>query len=87
MAAKLTNQELALEILAGKWGNGVERREKVTAAGYDYMAVQNIVNALVKDGYLNNKPEQQPEPDTHKNLLEIDYDPQKHDGIQVNVLV
>lgn len=82
----LTNQELALEILAGKWGNGVERREKVTAAGYNYMAVQNIVNQLVKDGYLN-KPEQQPEPEPHKNLLEIDYDPQTHDGIQVNILV
>lgn len=83
----LTNQELALEILAGKWGNGVERREKVTAAGYDYMTVQNIVNALVKDGYLNKQPEKQPEPSTHKNLLVIDYDPQKNDGIQVNVLV
>ena len=82
----LTNQELALEILAGKWGNGVERREKVTAAGYNYMAVQNIVNQLVKDGYLN-KPEKQPEPETHKNLLEIDYDPQKNNGIQVNILV
>lgn len=82
----LTNKECALEVLAGKWGNGVERRNRLTAAGYDYMAVQNIVNTLVKDGYLN-KPEQQPEPETHKNLLEIDYDPQKHDGIQVNVLV
>ena len=82
----LTNQELALEILAGKWGNGVERREKITAAGYNYMAVQNIVNQLVKDGYLN-KPEKQSEPETHKNLLEIDYDPQKHDGIQVNIVV
>lgn len=82
----LTNQECALEVLAGKWGNGVERRNRLTAAGYDYMAVQNIVNSLVKDGYLN-KPEQQPEPETQKNLLEIDYDPQKHDGIQVNVLV
>lgn len=82
----LTNQELALEILAGKWGNGVERREKVTAAGYDYMAVQNIVNALVKAGYLN-KPEKQPEPDTHKNLLEIDYDPVVNDGIQINIIV
>lgn len=82
----LTNQECALEVLAGKWGNGVERRNRLTAAGYDYMAVQNIVNSLVKDGY-SNKPEKQPEPETHKNLLEIDYDPQKHDGIQVNVLV
>lgn len=82
----LTNQELALEILAGKWGNGTERREKVTAAGYDYMTVQSIVNALVKDGYLN-KPEKEPEQSTSRKLLEIDYDPQTCEGIQINILI
>ena len=90
MADKLTNQELAIEILQGKWGNGVDRRNKVTAAGYDYMAVQNIVNALVKDGWLNKpeiqNPEKQPEAPA-KNLLEIDYDPQKNEGIQINILI
>lgn len=90
MADKLSNQELAIEILRGKWGNGVERRNKVTAAGYDYTAVQTIVNALVKDGWLNKpeiqNPEKEPEQPT-KNLLEIDYDPQKNDGIQINILI
>ena len=35
---------LADEVIAGKWGNGAERERKLTAAGYDYNAVQNRVN-------------------------------------------
>lgn len=84
----MSNYDIALEVLTGKWGNGAERRSKLTAAGYDYQAVQSIVNSLVKDGALNKPPEQNPtEPETHKNLLEIDYDPELNDGIQINVLV
>lgn len=36
--------ELAKEVIAGKWGNGTERKERLTAAGYDYGAVQKRVN-------------------------------------------
>lgn len=43
-----TVEELAKEVIAGKWGNGTERREKLTAAGYDYSAVQKKVNELLK---------------------------------------
>ena len=39
--------ELAQEVIAGKWGNGQERKEKLTQAGYDYNAVQNKVNELL----------------------------------------
>ena len=83
----MSNYDVALEVLTGKWGNGAERRSKLTAAGYDYQAVQSIVNSLVKDGALNKTPEQPPEPETHRNLLEIDYDPEINDGIQINVLI
>lgn len=38
-----TNEELADEVLAGKWGNGEERRRRLTEAGYDYSAVQIAV--------------------------------------------
>ena len=89
MADKLSNHELAIEILQGKWGNGQERRSRVTAAGYDYMAVQSIVNSLVNDGWLNKPEIQNPdkEPEPTKTLLEIDYDPQKNEGIQINIIV
>lgn len=45
-AQKKTVSQLAQEVLAGKWGNGAEREKKLTAAGYDYKAVQEEVNAL-----------------------------------------
>lgn len=39
-----TNNELALEVLCGKWGRGNARKRKLTKAGYNYDAVQKIVN-------------------------------------------
>lgn len=38
--------ELAREVLQGKWGNGAERKKRLEAAGYDYAAVQKKVNQL-----------------------------------------
>ena len=48
-AAKKTVDELAAEVLDGKWGNGGEREQRLTAAGYDYEAVQARVNAIVAE--------------------------------------
>ena len=45
---KKTIEQLAKEVIAGKWGNGPNRKAKLTAAGYDYAAVQKKVNALLK---------------------------------------
>lgn len=44
-AGKSVN-ELAREVLQGKWGNGAERKKRLEAAGYDYAAVQKKVNQL-----------------------------------------
>lgn len=38
--------ELAREVLQGKWGNGAARKKRLEAAGYDYAAVQKKVNQL-----------------------------------------
>ena len=43
-----TNTEIAKEVIAGKWGSGETRKKKLKAAGYDYNAVQKIVNKLCK---------------------------------------
>lgn len=43
-----TVQELAQEVLQGKWGNGSDRKKRLTNAGYDCSAVQAEVNRLVK---------------------------------------
>ena len=45
---KKTVTELAKEVIAGKWGNGQDRKNRLTAAGYDYTVVQNKVNELLK---------------------------------------
>lgn len=39
-----TVDQLADEVVAGKWDNGAERERLLTAAGYDYNAVQKRVN-------------------------------------------
>lgn len=44
---KKSNDQIADEVLAGQWGNNPERRERLIAAGYDYAAIQNIVNGRV----------------------------------------
>ena len=44
---KKTVDELAKEVIAGKWAAGDERKQKLTAAGYDYNAVQKRVNELM----------------------------------------
>ena len=42
-----TNQQIALEVIAGKWGNGDERIKRLWDAGYNPTAVQSIVNSLL----------------------------------------
>lgn len=48
VAEKKSVDELAKEVLAGKWGNGSERRNRLESAGYDYNAVQNRVNEIAE---------------------------------------
>jgi N-acetylmuramoyl-L-alanine amidase len=42
-----TVDQLAREVIAGKWGNGNARKKALTNAGYDYSAVQKRVNELL----------------------------------------
>lgn len=45
--AKKTDEDIAKEVIAGKWGNGTDRRDKLTEAGYDFMAIQSIVDRIL----------------------------------------
>lgn len=45
---KKSNEEIAKEVVAGKWGNGNARKTALTKAGYDYKAIQSLVNKLLK---------------------------------------
>ena len=45
-APKKSVEEIAKEVIAGKWGNGVDRKNRLTNAGYDYAEVQKCVDKL-----------------------------------------
>lgn len=42
---KKSISEIADEVIAGKWGNGAERRSRLENAGYNYSEIQSEVNA------------------------------------------
>ena len=39
---------VAREVIQGSWGNGAERKQRLTAAGYDYATVQARVNEILR---------------------------------------
>lgn len=46
--AKKSIDELAREVIRGDWGNGQDRKNRLTAAGYNYSEVQKRVNQMLK---------------------------------------
>ena len=45
--AKKSVEEVAKEVIEGKWGNNPERKSKLVKAGYNPMEVQAVVNKLM----------------------------------------
>ncbi len=43
------NESLAKEVILGLWGNGAERKNRLEEAGYDYNAIQEIVNKKLNE--------------------------------------
>lgn len=56
--AKKSNETIANDVIAGKWGNGAARKSALTKAGYDYNAIQAIVNQKLNA----SKPAPKPAP-------------------------
>ena len=48
VVAKKSIAEVAKEVINGKWGNGADRKARLTAAGYNYNEVQAKVNEILK---------------------------------------
>lgn len=63
--------EIAREVMAGKWGIGKERENKITKAGYDYNVIQGYVNKMMKTGL---------------PIKEIDIDTRECCGLIINVI-
>lgn len=57
-SAKKSVDEVAKEVICGEWGNGDERYNRLTNAGYNYNEVQAKVNELLN----SNKPTPAPTP-------------------------
>lgn len=43
---KRSNEQIAQEVLKGLWGNGEDRKKRLTNSGYNYTVIQAIVNKL-----------------------------------------
>lgn len=50
LATKKSIDEIAREVIAGKWGNGLVRKTRLRLAGYDPSAVQQRVNEILGGG-------------------------------------
>lgn len=42
-----TEEQVALGVINGLWGSGEVRKHRLIEAGYDYIRIQNVVNALL----------------------------------------
>ncbi len=40
----INNEVIANEVIEGKWGNNIKRKEELEKSGYDYNTIQSIVN-------------------------------------------
>ena len=89
------NYTVAVEVIAGLYGNGEERKQKLQELGYNFKEIQNLVNTLVYDGMtgaeaaarLKNQPSSDPAPGPGSEYLQIEYDSAKYKGIVVNILI
>lgn len=43
-----SNEEIAKEVIQGKWGMANDRRQRLSNAGYNYQEIQKLVNRILK---------------------------------------
>lgn len=71
VANSKTNEEVAAEVWQGLWGTGNQRKSRLEAAGYDYAAIQRLVDAGVGKPTANPAPEAPKAPETPPNNEEV----------------
>lgn len=82
-----SNLEIAKEVLDGKWGNGQERKQKLTEAGYNYDDIQGIVNALINDNYSEPIPDEPVFEIKGTEIMEVDVNLNQYKGIKLTFKV
>lgn len=82
-----SNLDVAKEILEGKWGNGADRKKRLTEAGYNYEDIQGIVNALLTDAQFEPVEEDTVIEVKGTEIMEIDVNLNKYKGIKLTFKV
>lgn len=82
-----SNLDVAKEILEGKWGNGGDRRQRLTEAGYNYEDVQGIVNALLNDSYQEPVSDEPVIEIKGTEIMEVDLNLNQYKGIRLTFKV
>ena len=67
---KKSNEEIADEVIAGKWGVYPDRKKRLEAAGYNYTAIQDIVNEKMK---VSSKASKKSVDDVAKEVIKGDW--------------
>lgn len=83
----MSNLDVAKEILEGKWGNGADRKKRLTEAGYNYEDVQGIVNALLTDTQFEPVEEDTVVEVKGTEIMEIELNLNEYKGIKLTFKV
>lgn len=82
-----SNFEIAKEVIDGKWGNGEARRVSLLNAGYDYDAIQYLVNKIVSGESVDTSVTPDPSnPNSAARLLNVEVDLTKYDGVTLIIV-
>ena len=81
------NLDIAKEVLQGKWGNGADRKKRITEAGYNYEDVQGIVNALLTDTQYEEPEEEVKLEILGTEYMDIDVNLNQYKGIRLTFKV
>lgn len=82
-----SNFEIAKEVIDGKWGNGDARRVSLQSAGYDYEAIQYLVNKIVSGESIDAPATPSPaNPNSTARLLNVEVDLTKYDGVTLIIV-
>lgn len=76
-----SNEEVAQEVIDGKWGNGDDRIVRLTNAGYNASVIQRIVNQMLKGNMVTDIPDVKEEA---KQILEVTVDLKKYGALILN---
>lgn len=72
-SSKKSISDIAKEVRNGKWGNGSERKKRLTEAGYNYDEVQKEVNRIVNGGSRSSGSSSEEKKEEEKKQREFDF--------------